>query len=105
MPTSPISRNPLILLALTLLAACWSTSGDTDGADSSASPDTSADTDANAPTSGPTGDCGNDVLEDGEACDGVELGAQQCADVNPSYIGGALVCSQVKSGSSRPKCP
>ena len=92
MPTSPISRNPLILLALTLLAACWSTSGDTDGADSSASPDTSADTDANAPTSGPTGDCGNDVLEDGEACDGVELGAQQCADVNPSYIGGALVC-------------
>lgn len=82
----PRSCLPLVI---TLLAACGSPSGDTDstGADTG---DTGAGT--STPTSGPAGDCGNDKLEDGEACDGADLGGQQCADVNPSYIGGALVC-------------
>jgi hypothetical protein len=81
----PISRKPLTLLALALIAACAAPAGDTD---------TAADTADTEDTDKPyTGDCGNDILEDGEACDGAELGAQQCADVNPSYIGGALVCA------------
>lgn len=86
-----MSRPRLPLLVITLLAACNSPSGDTEGtgADTSAATDTAT---TDAPTGGPTGDCGNDMLEEGEQCDGAELGGQQCADVNPAYIGGTLVC-------------
>ncbi len=86
--TSSIARRPLTLLAFSLLLACGSPSGDTDSAGTDAA--TSADSDP--PTTGPAGDCGNDLLEDGEACDGAELGGLQCADVNPAFASGTLVC-------------
>jgi hypothetical protein len=35
--------------------------------------------------------CGNDALEDGEVCDGAELGGQTCADVG--YAAGTLACT------------
>jgi len=126
MLTSLISRKPLTLLALSLIVACGSSSGDTDGPDASASasegatpgtsegtsadPTTGEDTTSGASvsagtssgTDGPTGPdpttaggagCGNGTLEDGEACDGADLGGQQCADVDPSLSSGTLACA------------
>ena len=118
-----MSRKPLIVLALALVAACGSSASDTDAPESSASAsagttgttaettavattgvvDTTAGasagtgTSADLPTSsGPStaggGACGNAVLEDGEACDGADLGDQACVDVDPSYVGGTLAC-------------
>jgi hypothetical protein len=88
MLTAMMSRHYLPLLLTALLTACGAPSGDTEatGADT----DTGASTDA--PTTGVMGDCGNDKLEPGEACDGAEIGGQQCSDVNAAYIGGTLVC-------------
>jgi len=110
MPTSLVSRTSLTLLACSLIAACGSSSGDTDTADTDAGPDTGTsagvDTDPSdppttgSPTASGTGDagttsgadCGNGVIEEGEACDGADLGGLECADVNPSYVSGALAC-------------
>lgn len=36
-------------------------------------------------------DCGNDSIEEGEECDGLELGGASCTDVGP-YAGGMLAC-------------
>lgn len=83
-----LSRSCLPLLVITLAAACNPSAGETDR--ESGTGGNSAGTDA--PTGGPVGDCGNDIVEEGEACDGAELGGQQCTDVNPSYIGGTLAC-------------
>lgn len=114
-------RNLCILSTLSLLAACGG-SGDGAAADTTAStgeaataatdtPATATTTDAGttagsdtptgtdtgsgttgAATTGVPGDCGNDMIEDGEQCDGADLGGKQCADVDPAYIGGTLVC-------------
>lgn len=45
----------------------------------------------NLPTP-PSSECGNGLLEDGEACDG-DLGGLGCTDVDPGFTGGTLGCS------------
>src|SRR5690606_21411790 len=36
--------------------------------------------------------CGNGVLDEGEACDGDDLGDATCADADASFVGGRLSC-------------
>lgn len=91
MLTASTPRSLCSILAL--LLACGSSSGDSEGTGTGT--DTAADTGTgtDAPTTGgATADCGNDLREDGEACDGADLGGQRCVDVNPSYTGGTLAC-------------
>ena len=57
------------------------TTGDTPTSDSSSSS-----------SGGPM--CGNGVLEDGEECDGKDLGDTTCPDVDPDFNGGALACDE-----------
>lgn len=116
--TAVFSRRSVTLLIIPLVAltaACASSPAGTEGADTSPDASTSTSTSVAAPTTSaatsaqstgpgtddPTtsgtstaagADCGNDVRDPGEACDGADLGGQTCADVNPSYIGGALAC-------------
>jgi len=42
-------------------------------------------------TSSSNGDCGNGLREEGEDCDGLQLGGDSCA--NRGYVGGDLACS------------
>jgi hypothetical protein len=94
MLTASIPRSARALALLLLSAACGSPAGESEGSGSDTDAGTGAATDA--PTTGsdsaPAGDCGNDIREEGEACDGADLGGQQCADVNPAYTGGTLAC-------------
>jgi hypothetical protein len=46
-----------------------------------------------AETTGPAAECGNDMREDGEACDGTDLGGLGCTDVSVSFGGGTLGCT------------
>ena len=69
-------------------------SGETDpGADSGES---SSETDADETESGTDEpmllDCGNGSIEDGEQCDGLELGGVSCTDVDSAYTAGDLAC-------------
>lgn len=82
-------RASLILPAWLGLAACNPGGGGT-GSDTDPGTDTGAATDA--PTTGVVGDCGNDMIEGAEECDGADLGGKQCADVDAAYVGGALAC-------------
>ncbi len=64
--------------------------------DASAGTGTGSGTDAPTtaePTTAAGADCGNDVLDAGEDCDGSDLGGQACADVDPSFVGGSLACA------------
>lgn len=81
--TSP--ARLLVLLVLSLGVACGGGSGDTDteGGSSSTTDD---------PTGGQLGDCGNDMIEEGEECDGAELAGKTCSDLDPAYTGGTLAC-------------
>lgn len=76
------------LLALAL--ACNPAPGETTDAGGTTTTTGGATTDD--PTTGAMSDCGNDVLEAGEECDGPDLGGKQCSDVDPAYVGGSLVC-------------
>lgn len=67
-------------------------SSDASSADTTASTgDPQTETGTGSET-GPTGECGNAMIEEGEECDGAELGGATCMDVNPSFTGGDLVC-------------
>lgn len=86
-----------ILGALALTACPSSEDPKGDGTETSTSPDTDTDpspTTAADTTAGPDSDCGNGAIEDGEQCDGTELGGASCTDVNPAYSGGTLVCGE-----------
>jgi hypothetical protein len=77
-----------------LLAAC--PSDDPSAADSSTGgtetdPTDTDPTDTEA-TETTSVDCGNDIVEDGEECDGADLGGAVCADVDPAFVSGTLVC-------------
>lgn len=37
--------------------------------------------------------CGNDVLEDGEECDGADLGGADCVSIGLGFTGGTLACT------------
>lgn len=91
--TSSIST--LSLLGL-LLACNPPAPADTDGGGGTTGGAGSSSSDpgsTGAPTTGaPAADCGNDKLEDGEECDGADLGGKQCADIDPAFTDGALVC-------------
>lgn len=90
----PLPRRPsLVILAALGLAACNPSTADAD-ATAAATQSGTAASDTDLPTTSATtpGDCGNDIVEAGEACDGTDLGGAQCADLNPAYTGGTLVC-------------
>lgn len=83
------------LCALLGLSAC--PSGDDTAGDGSSSDTTAGSTTDTSPTSSVDttdggGDCGNGAIDEGEECDGTELGGAQCVDVNPAYSDGTLVC-------------
>jgi hypothetical protein len=77
--------------------------GDDDPGDGDADPTTEGDGDADPTTEGdgdadPTTDsgdpvCGNGVVDDGEQCDGGNLGGFTCVDLG--YSGGTLACDPV----------
>lgn len=84
----------MALWALLGLAACPSddtggtgTESDTSAGNTDTSPTSSADT-----TAGGNDDCGNGMIDEGEECDGSELGGAECTDVNPAYTDGTLAC-------------
>lgn len=37
--------------------------------------------------------CGDGAIDEGELCDGAELGGKTCADVDDAFVGGALACA------------
>jgi len=98
--TTPFARVRSASLVLgVVLAACPSddpsaadsTSGDATGPDTDTDTTNTDATDTDATdTSGV--DCGNDIIEEGEECDGVDLGGSACADVDPGFVGGTLAC-------------
>jgi Lamin Tail Domain len=52
---------------------------------------TTETSDTQTDTSPPTY-CGNDVVEDGEECDGTEVGGIECTDIDAAFVGGTVVC-------------
>ncbi len=78
-----------VATVLALLTGCPSGEpmGGTAGSGTDTEPTTSADSTDGAPS-----DCGNDVIDGDEQCDGAELGGASCTDVNPAYTGGTLSC-------------
>lgn len=82
----------LLVPVFALLAACSGASGDSTDAgtgDTGDAPSTGGD----VPTTGGGPLCGNAMLDDGEDCDGTELGGQACADVDPARPNGSLACA------------
>jgi hypothetical protein len=84
---------------LALLLAC---SGDTTTDTGTMSADTgtaatgattTATTTATLPTTGDGPRCGDGMLDEGEDCDGAELGDTVCADLDPAKPDGFLVCA------------
>jgi hypothetical protein len=65
--------------------------GDADPGDGDADP-TDGDGDADPSTTGDP-ECGNGVIDDGEQCDGGNLGGFTCVDLG--YSGGTLGCDPV----------
>ena len=51
------------------------------------------DTDDSAGDTGVPVNCGNDVVDEDEQCDGVDLGGVGCADLGAPYMGGTLACA------------
>ncbi len=86
----------LSISSLLCLAACKSDdpsgTGESGSTSASTTDGTASSTGADSGTTGPSGDCGNDMIEEGEECDGVDLGGMTCADINPAYDGGMLMC-------------
>jgi hypothetical protein len=72
------------------------TAGDNDDDDDTTTESTTDDgTDDTTSTTTDTGDggCGNGVIDDGEQCDGGNLGGFSCSDLG--YSGGTLACDPV----------
>lgn len=86
-------RSVSLVLGI-LLAAC--PSDDPSAADSSSGGTDTDPTDTDPTETDATDttavDCGNDLLEDGEECDGADLGGAVCADVDPGFVSGTLAC-------------
>lgn len=92
-----MSRTTIPLVAVLLaLSACNGDddgqSGETGGSSTDSSSGSGSTTSADSTDTGPTDECGNDMIDDGEECDGVDLGGLGCTDVNPNYDGGTLAC-------------
>ena len=64
------------------------TTSDTSGTDTSGTDSTST-TSVDDSSTGPTAECGNGTLEDGEVCDGDDLGGQTC--VSAGFDGGGVL--------------
>lgn len=93
-------NNRWLSIACTLLTgplAC-NDSSPSDGDESSSDTGTTGDadssgTDTGADTTGnPVGECGNDMIDGDEECDGTDLGGATCVDIDPGFVGGDLVC-------------
>ena len=101
-PNRPRSLTVSTTLALALglgFMACSSDdpsgtgTGDTTGSPTGTDPTTSAtDPDSSGTDTTPVGDCGNDMVEDGEECDGTDLDGKSCPDIDAGYVGGTLAC-------------
>ena len=102
--TRPVSIRLHWLALLALSTACGdddasaSSNSGTDsesetGASSSGEPTTitTADSSGGASSDSTGSQCGNGVIDDGEACDGSEFGGNTCE--NQGFLGGALMCS------------
>lgn len=61
--------------------ATTGTTGASTGADTTAGPDSSGGA-----------SCGDGVLDEGEECDGEDLGGKSCSDVDAAFVGGTLAC-------------
>lgn len=72
-------------------------SGDTPttGSTPMSSPTTDSDPSGPADTGTAEGgdSCGDGKLDDGEVCDGADLGGKQCTDIDAAYVGGTLACA------------
>ena len=83
---------PFLLLAILFFAGCGSdsntetTTGDKDSSDTEKPGKTDTDTDTNTDTtdSGSAQECGNNIVDDGEICDG---NPKECKEINPNYAG------------------
>jgi Lamin Tail Domain len=89
--------GPLALTGLAMLVACPSDDGPMGGTTNGTNTDSGTDTDppptsADSTESSGDGDCGNDMIDGQEQCDGSDLGGSTCADVNPAFEGGTLTC-------------
>lgn len=79
---------PLLVLALLFFASCGGDSttetqvGDTESSDTEKPGNTDTNTDTT--DSGSDSECGNNIVEDGEICDG---DAKACNEINPNYAG------------------
>jgi hypothetical protein len=71
------------------------TAGDGDGDTTTTTTTGDGDGDTSTTTTTDTGDgeCGNGVIDDGEQCDGGNLGGFSCSDLG--YSGGTLACDPV----------
>jgi hypothetical protein len=98
-----LTRNRSLTVTTTLalalaLTACSSDdpstgTGDTTGDPSGTDPTTSAtDPDTTGTDTTPTDNCGNDMVDADEECDGTDLDGKSCPDIDAGYIGGTLAC-------------
>ena len=74
---------PLAIALAALACSGGSETSDTDGTSTGGTGGT-----------GVVGDCGNDLIEGDEECDGIDLGGKTCADLDAAYIGGTIACGQ-----------
>ena len=77
----------LLPLCLCLGTACNEPSMDGEDGGTADSGDPSGDDGSEVPQ-----DCGNDVIDEGEECDGADLGGLGCADLGAPFAGGTLAC-------------
>ncbi len=82
-------------LAAPVLALVFACSGASDDTTSDSSTGGTGDTPSTGdlPTTGGGPLCGNAMVDDGEDCDGTELGGKACVDVDPAKPNGSLVCA------------
>ncbi|MBL9104991.1 MAG: lamin tail domain-containing protein [Myxococcales bacterium] len=85
--------SALLLAALLACSGAGDTTSDADTTAATSNATGDADTTADAPTTGGGPDCGNGTIDDGEDCDGTDLGGKACGDLDPATPLGTLACS------------
>lgn len=88
-----LMHSRLLPALLTALLACNGGGDTTDTTDTEPATGTAPTTGTDAPTTGGGPLCGNAMVDDGEDCDGTDLGGKACGDVDPALPLGALACA------------